>query len=137
MKNHLNFGCKLISFLMLLSFIVYGWKIPYVSFQVVLQWWPVHMSWALYFIATTVLFLFLNFAAMYGLFFIKKWGFIVAYCAIIFSTIFCGYPYIPFIGKIFNNLFSIGPRYISLIVINLIVICYVGYLHVLYRRLNK
>ena len=137
MKNKLNFGCKLVSLLILLSFIIYGWKVVYISFQLIFQWSQVNMWWGIYFIVTTSLLLFLNASAAYGLFYTKKWGFILAYLAIIFSTIFFSYSYVPFIGKIINNMFSIGPRYITLIVINLIVICYVAYLHGLYRRVNR
>lgn len=134
MKNKLTFGCKLVSLLILLSFIIYGWKVAYISFQIAQQ---TNFWWAIYIIITTSLFLFLNASAAYGIFYIKKWGFILAYLAIIFSTIFFSYSYVPFIGKIINNMFSIGPRYITLIVINLLVICYVAYLHGLYRRVNR
>lgn len=137
MKNKLNFGCKLVSLLILFSFMIYGWKVAYISFQVALQWWQINIWWGIYLIITTSLFLFLNASGAYGLFYTKKWGFILAYLAIIFSTIIFSYSYVPFIGKIINNIFSIGPQYITLIVINLIVVCYVGYLHGLYRRVNR
>ena|SRR3990167_2885862 len=138
MKNKLNFGCKLVSLLILLSFIIDGWEVTYISFQIALyQWWETSFWWAIYLIITTSLFLFLNASAAYGVFYTKKWGFILVYLAIIFSTFFFSYSYVPFIVKIINNMFSIHPRYITFIVINLIVICYVAYLHVLYRRVNR
>lgn len=135
--DKIKFGCKLVSLLIVLSFFIYGFRISYVEIQVINQWWHVSVGWVTYLITTLVAFWALNLSAVYGLFNIKKWGFAVTYIAILFSTFFIGYAYIPFIGKIINNLFSIGPRYITTIVLNVIVICYVGYLHSLYRRINK
>lgn len=133
----IRFGCKLVSLLIVLSFFVYGFRITYIDIQVIYQWWNVSIWWAIFIIITLSSFLALNISAAYGLFYTKKWGFVVTYFAIIFSTFFIGYSYVPFIGKIINNMFSIGPRYITLIVINFIVVCYVGYLHGLYRRINR
>jgi hypothetical protein len=135
--DKIRFGCKLVSLLIVLSFFVYGFRITYIDIQVIYQWWHVSVWWVIYIIITLSSFWALNLSAAYGLFYTKKWGFIVAYFAIIFSTFFIGYSYVPFIGKIINNIFSIGSRYITLIALNLIVVCYVGYLHALYRRINR
>lgn len=136
--NKITFGCKLVALLIILSFFIYGFRMTYTSIQVMYQWWNISDAfwWEIYLFTTVPLFWLLNITAAYGLFYIKKWCFIATYSAIIFSTLFCGYVYIPFIGKIINNLFSIEHRGITAILLNLVVLCYVGYLHHSYRK-NK
>lgn len=135
--NKLLFQCRLVSFLILLSFFIYGWKIMYIATQIAAQWWHDSIWWGVYFVITIPLFLILNLAAAFGLFFMKKFGFWFAYFAILFSTVFFGYPYIPYLAKYINRLFSIEPRYMTVMVINLLLLCYVGYLHVKSRSTNR
>lgn len=105
MKNIL-FGCKFISCLMVLTLIVH-WKIPVLSFQLILQQPDIvngWMSWTLYFLITSVLFVMLNLMAAIGLFAVKKWSFNVSYLAILCSTL-TGISYLPLSYKTFYRLF--------------------------------
>ena len=121
--------CKLLALLVFLSFLVYGLKFIYSFFVMVPQLWDYSKSWVMFYIPATIIYVFLNLMAAYGLFFIKKWGFAFAYTAILFNTFFLALPSIPFIGKIITGLFSIGNPAITLIIINLMVMGFVAYLH--------
>src|SRR5437879_1103178 len=110
--NTIKMGCKLVALLILLSFLIYGLKIIYNSLEVISQWWNSSKWWAIYLLVITSLFLFLNLITIYGLLYIKKWGFIFAYVAIMFSTFFFSFTYIPLVGNVINNVFSIEHRYI-------------------------
>jgi hypothetical protein len=75
-----------------------------------------------------ILFLyFINLIAAIGLYRFKKWGFILAYIAIPFSTIALSTSYIPYL----NRLFPIG---FGVILINSLVVSYVIYLNLRLRR---
>lgn len=137
MNTTLRFGCRLISLFILTSFLIYGWKIVYISFQVMLHSRQISIWETIYFVIITSLLIMLNGMVAYGLFYIKKWSFILAYFSIVFSTIFYSYPYVPFIGKITNYIFCIEHKSITLTIINFIVICYVIYLHWLFLRSDK
>jgi hypothetical protein len=73
---------------------------------------------------TFILFFVLNSAAISGLFFIKKWGFWLTYCALIIATYFKFLSYIPFTIEF--------PRQT-----NPVIFVYVIYLHYLYKKSVK
>ncbi|MEO8402446.1 MAG: hypothetical protein ABI597_11765 [Gammaproteobacteria bacterium] len=132
----LKIGCRLVSLLIILSFCMTGLKMAHASLQTISdQWWGT--TWGTYLIILTVLFIILNLAAAYGLFFLKKWSFLITYIAIIVSTLFFSFSYIPYLDAALNNLFSIKVYGMSLFIVNLIVFIVVIYLHRLYRRINK
>ena len=137
MKNIL-FGCKFISCLMILTLIVH-WKVPVLPFQLILQqpgivneW----MSWILYFIITGVLFVLLNLIAAIGLFAVKEWSFNVSYLAILCSTL-AGISYLPLSYKTFYRFFLSQPSIIPAIIINLVLLSYVIYLDISYRKITN
>ena len=107
------------------------------SIQLTMQMWHIKAWWSIAFAAIASFYLILNLFAAYGMFYVKKWGFIITYIAIIYSTILFSHPYIPFIGSFINILFSIHHYYVTLILLNLIVFCYTIHLHRFYQRLTK
>ena len=124
--------CRLISVLIILTMIVTGWKNTFIleKAEIAIQHGNIS-SESIFLIAIGSLFLILNTAAAAGLFFVKRWGFFFAYCAIIFSTIFFSTPYVPIISKILPF-----PLWISLIIINCIILFYTIYLHNLFLEKN-
>lgn len=120
---------------MVLTLIIH-WKVPVVPFQLILQQpdlWNGWMGWTLYFIVTGVLFVMLNLIAAIGLFTAKQWSFTVSYVAIIFSTLI-GVSYLP-MYKTFHRFFLFQqPSIIPMMVINLVLLAYVIYLGISYKR---
>jgi hypothetical protein len=115
------FGCRLLSFIFALSLIT-GRENIFLAFSAI---YPFNDSIIL--ITVGLLFLLLNLSAAIGLFWLKKFGFICAYIAIIFSTVFLSTIYLPITSKIFPNTINI----ILLFVINAIVLSYIIYLDIL------
>jgi len=153
MKN-IIFGCKLISFLMVLTVILH-WKIIIGPFQMLQQpdIWNGWMGTMVYLIITGILFVLLNLIAAVGLFFLKRWGFIAGYLAIILSTYPLGICYIPFIITLFFKAMWPPPTLISIpmdvslpmiymplatmILINIIIFLSLIYLDKAKRQLDK
>lgn len=137
MKNIL-FGCRFVSCLIVLTLIIH-WKVPVVPFQLILQKPNIlngGMDWAIYFLITSVLFILLNLIAAIGLFAVKKWSFTVSYLAIICSSL-VGVSYIPLTYKTFYRFFLSQPSIIPMIIINLVLLSYVIYLDISYRKIAK
>ena len=124
----ISFGCRLISLLIIVALIA-GWKNIAIPFELVLQQHNIN-SWSIFLVIMGSAFLLLNMFAALGLFLIKKWGFISAYAAILFSTIFFSASYLPLVNKIFPA----SIQYIPLIVNNLIVLSYTVYLHIQFQK---
>src|SRR3990167_9760182 len=119
------FGCRFVSFLMLLTLILH-YRISVVPFQLVFQQPEVFNEWKsslVYLMITGVLFVILNLIAAVGLFAVKKWGFIVGYLAIISSTL-AGISYIPFYKSLYKFFLS-QPSIIPLILSNIVILSYV------------
>lgn len=127
MKN-IQFGCKLISLLIFLTLIT-NWENILILFRLAFQQ-PNINAWSLLVISLVSLFLIFNLTAIVGMFLTRRWGFITTYIAIIFSTIFFSTSYLPFVMK----LFPVDVRFVSLIVINLIILLYVIYLDIISRK---
>ena len=130
MKN-IKIGCRLVSFLIFLTFVL-NWKVPVTQLQAAFQ--QADFMWLIFFIITGVLFILLNLIAAVGLFFLKKWSFSISYLAIIFSTVFFSISYIPLISKISNFFLPQTPHHIPMILINSLILIYVIYLDVSCRR---
>ena len=126
------FGCRFVSFLMVLILVVH-WKILAIPFQLMFHQPAISNGWLVYFIVTSMLFVILNLMAAVGLYFLRKWSFNVSYLAIIFSTYPIGISYVPFLSKF---LLPQAPP-ILMILINLIIFSYVIYLHVLCRKVDR
>jgi len=123
--KRLRYGCRLLAFFITLTLII-GWrKIP-ISLAS-------PGDAAGYQIFLGVMFLLLNGAAACGIFMIKRWGFIVAYIAIIFTTVYYGISYVPYLVNIFHE--PIRPIFLP--VINLGVFLSVIYLHRLSKVVQK
>ncbi|OGT40072.1 MAG: hypothetical protein A3F12_07640 [Gammaproteobacteria bacterium RIFCSPHIGHO2_12_FULL_38_14] len=127
MRN-VQMGCRLICFLVMLTLII-GWHNFISPFRLSFQQNHIN-NWSIFLILVGSLFLILNIASAVGLYLVRKWGFIVTYIAIIFSTIFFSTSYVPFI----STFFPVHVRYVALIAINLAVLSYVFYLDVLFRK---
>lgn len=127
MKN-IQLRCRLVSLLIILMLMI-GWKNPILMFQTAFAQRQSSWTFALFAIGTA--FLVLNLLTAVGLFLMKNWGFILAYIAIPFSTIFLSTPYIPLL---INNFPVHIYQYKPIIIVNLIVLFYVIYLHIGYRR---
>lgn len=135
MKNIL-LGCKLIACLQILAIILH-WKVSVLPFQLIF-----HLSdlsngkgvWVLYFVITGILFFLLNLISAIGLFAGKKWGFILSYLAIISSTL-VGVSYLPFSYGTLYKFFLSQPTTIPMLIINSVLLCFVLYLHISYRKL--
>ena len=128
-------GCRIISFLMLLTLILHS-KMAVVLFQLVSQPQDTfnHLKDALlYFIFTQALFVIFNLVAAIGLFSVKQWGFIVGYLAIIFSTL-VGASYIPIISSIFNKFSLFQPSIIPVLIVNTIILFHLISLNISYRK---
>jgi uncharacterized membrane protein (DUF2068 family) len=126
--NKLEFGCRTVAFFIALS-IISGWQnILFPIEQAIDQ--HTTTTAAIFLIAIALLFLILNLIAALGLYLLQKWGCIVTYIAIVFSTVFFSNTYIPLI----NKLFPLAIRPISLIIINLLLIGYVAYLQISLQR---
>lgn len=132
--NIINFGCKLVAILIMLAFVVYGLKITYLSSEVIFHQGHGTLGRGMYLVVLMPIFLFLNMLAAYSIFNVKKWGFVIVYITIIYSTFFFSVSYIPFVNTIINNAFSIGPRYVTVIVLNIIVMAFVAYLQWRYYK---
>lgn len=127
MKN-IQIGCKFISILIVLTLIL-NWRNVAVPLQQALQQ-PSVNAWALFVGTMGVLFLLLNVVAALGMYLTKWWGFVGAYVAILFSSLFFSTSYVPFVGELLPE----QARFASLAVINLLVIAYVIYLNWSYPR---
>ena len=122
---------RLVSFLMFLTFVL-NWKVPVIALQAAFQ--QTDFMWLSFTIITVVLFIILNLIAAIGLFFLKKWSFSISYLAIIFSTVFFSISYIPLISKISNFFLPQTFHPIPVILINSLILIYLIYLDVSYRR---
>ena len=127
MKN-IHIGCKFISILIILVLFL-NWKNVTVPLQLASQQ-PGITVWTVFLSAIGILFLLLNAMAAIGMYLTKWWGFIATYAAVIFSTIFFSTSYVPLIGELFPE----QGRFISLVVINLLVFAYTAYLNLASRK---
>jgi hypothetical protein len=137
MKNIL-FGCRLVSFLIIVTLIM-QWKVSVITFQLILQQpgvWNEWMSLMVYFAITGILFVLLNLMAAIGLFTVRKWGFKVSYLAILCSTV-VGISYLPLTYKTFYKFFLSQPSIIPMVIINLCLLSYVVYLDISHRKVFR
>lgn len=125
-----KFGCKLISLLFVLALII-GRENIFVGFEMAYQANSINITY-LFIIVLGLLFLIFNLVAAIGLYRLKKWGFIFAYIAITYSTIFFSTAYIPFVSRIFPIRFG----WVALILINLTFLLYIVYIDVKLRHKN-
>lgn len=127
MKN-LQLGCKIIALFILVTVIIH-W--PLISMFTNLFQLNQIDNWAIFMAASSILYFVLNLGAAGGLFCTKKWGFILTYIAMTYSTLLFAVSYIPFLAKIIKLLsHSSLLSQTSLIVINLMIMAYVIYLHI-------
>lgn len=130
--SDLTFGCRLISFLIGLTTIIALFKNAFILQKIAILGNTMSVS-SIFLITLGSLLLILNIAAAIGLYFVKKWSFIITYIAIIFTTVFFSIPYIPVIIKVlpFHQL-------TSLLLINAALFIYTVYMHKLYlKQVNK
>lgn len=113
-KNHLILQCRLVAALILLA-VVCQWKIYPGLYQLYTNGYVPVVIYA----PMVLIFTLLNLFAGIGLYKLRTWGFILAYIAIPFSTVFFSASY----------LLLIGNKPIPLIATNLIVLVYIVYLH--------
>ena len=120
-----KFGCRLVSFLFMLA-LVMGWKNIYLGFAIQSS----SIGSGLFLMALSLLFLILNLMAATGLYRLKKWSFIFAYIAILFSTFFLSTSYIPFVPRLAPD----GYSWLAMMCINFLLALYLIYLDLTLRR---
>lgn len=129
--KNMRMGCRLISFLVILTLITNLHNVI-IPLELAIQQSNTN-NWSIFLILAGSLFLLVNIASAVGLYLMRKWGFIITYIAIIFSTIFFSTSYVPFVARFF----PVHLKYLVLIVINLAVILCVLYLDVSFRKKSK
>lgn len=115
----LIFGSRFVACLIVLTMIS-NWRIIDLIFQpaCTVVWWDVFMT------VIALLFFVLNLLAVIGLCLIKKWGFIMSYVAIAFSTVMLSTIYLPMILEILPD----NLHVVALLLVNLLIILMLIYL---------
>lgn len=129
--KHVKIGCQIIAALILITTVV-NWQSAFIPLRIVYYLQELN-GFAIFLASIGILFVLLNLAASLGLFWLKNWGFAVAYTAIIFSTLFLSVSYIPFVSKLIPPAYSSA----SLCIINIAVLLVLVYLHVMIRKVGK
>ena|SRR3990167_7975281 len=128
--NEIKNGCRLAALLVIATLII-NWSGVFIPLQIG-YYLRVMNGFAWLLVVMSLLFLTLNVTAAIGLYRMQWWGFVSAYVAIIFSTIFFSACYLPF----FDRLFPVNYVGIALLIANTMVLVLVICLHVQVRKLQ-
>jgi hypothetical protein len=127
--NRIIISYRVVSCLIILVVLI-NWKIGSLFFV------NADLSWKVFLIVISGLFFVLNIMSAVGLFFAQRWGFWLAYGAIIFSTICFDVEYLPlpyFISKNFPDY----VRNLMPFLINSLVFIFTAYLHGSLKKTTK
>ena len=125
----IKYGCWLVATLIFVTLIL-NMDYVYRPFKIIYYLQAYH-GFILLMAVMSVLFVIVNLLAAIGLVRMQWWGFVMAYTAILFSSIICVVSYIPFL------LSMVSPQYefLALAVPNISLLAFVIYLHLNTRYL--